>query len=53
MLTQDCELLRHPLHHNLIFACIGHLALKHRPLVDCNLGDEGERGHQLLNATAS
>lgn len=52
ILTQDCELLRHPFLHNLIFACIGHLTLKHRPLVDRDLWDEGERGDQLLGGAS-
>lgn len=41
-LTKDSELLRHSLRHDLIFAGVGHLTLKHRPLVDRYLRDEGE-----------
>lgn len=41
-LTKYGELLRHPLCHDLIFAGVGHLTLKHRPLVDRYLRDEGE-----------
>lgn len=41
-LTKNRELLRHPLRHDLIFAGVGHLTLKHRPLVDRYLRDEGE-----------
>lgn len=34
VLTQNSELLRHPLLHDLVLAYVGHLALKHSTLVN-------------------
>lgn len=51
-LTQDGELLWHSLHHNLIFAHVGHMAFKDCTLVDGNLRDEGQWGDQLLRSTS-
>lgn len=34
VLTQNSELLRQPLLHDLVLAYVGHLALKHSTLVD-------------------
>lgn len=50
--TQNSELLRHPLCHNLVFASVRHLTLKYCPLVDRDLGDEGYGRDQLLEAAS-
>lgn len=51
-LTQDGKLLRYPLHHNLVLADVGDLALKYSALVDGNFWNERQCGDQLLGGTS-